>query len=155
MKNIAPDGMPRWVCMQEPPPEASTVEVPDRYGYKGEKGRAAGAAVPGGAVMRAVQAVQHMPSVVAHNGKGNGAAVVVAATGPTVQNAANPVAYVNEWAQKNRKSLTFTEAGQDGAGNFICQCVIDGLQIATGTARNKKQAKGTAAAAALQNLQIC
>merc|ERR1712183_482774 len=47
VQNTAEDGKPpRWVALQEPPAEASSMEIPDRFGYKGDKPAPAGKPTP-------------------------------------------------------------------------------------------------------------
>jgi len=171
VNNVAEGGIkPKWVSLQDPPESAMNMSVPERFGYKGP-----GAPVAGGAVTKkpnqVIQVKQQtsMPNmegltpkqqaVLARKGGGKG--VIPAAqpvqgggAGPQGGGASNPVAFLNEWSQKSRKALVFSEAGQDGSGAFVCQCVMDGEEVASASARNKKQAKTNAAAAALSALGL-
>lgn len=162
VQNVSEDGPPRWVCLEQPPESASSVDIPDKFAYKGDKkvGIAAAAvsapvkkfgilaSAPKLANMSGLTPKQQAALAKKGQGKGGQAVAVAAPSG----GGSNPIAFINEWAQKSKKALSFQDAGQDASGEFICQCVVDGEEVAVASARNKKQAKADAAAAALQAL---
>jgi len=173
VQNTAEDGKPRWVCLQQPPD--AVPEIPDRFSYKGDKVKpAAKATAPAAGMMfnrQVAVANQAMPianipglsakqqAALARKGGGKGFVVQQGGKGNVIQQAGgpqgglpaeNPVAFINQWAQKSKKALSFPEAGQDESGAFICKCVVDGEEVGSASARNKKQAKTSAAIAALE-----
>lgn len=176
VQNISAEGMPKWVALMTPPASAATVEIPERFGYKGTKAGGGAAAVV--QVKKAVaKAVITAPlankanmvgltpkqqAALAKKGGGKGAAAVMPAVlgqmpaviGQKADSVSNPVAIMNEWAQKSKKALTFSDVGQDQSGEFLCQCSVDGQEVCTASARNKKQAKANAATSALEALGL-
>merc|ERR1719506_2830384 len=96
-------------------------------------------------------------ALLSRKGGGKGAAVAPVAVkqqGGGGAGAANPVSFLNEWCQKNGQSLNFRDAGQDASGNFISECAVDNQEVASASARNKKQAKTDCAAAAVSALGL-
>lgn len=168
VKNTAEEGKPYWVCVAQPPDEAYAMDVPEKYGYKGGKdgGQAVAAQtlvkpiavkLPVAANVAGLSTKQQQALAKKGQGKGKQMSIAPVAKAAAVQlssGAVNAVAALNEWAQKSKKSLSFSDVGQDGSGNFLCQVVLDNQPIAVTGARNKKQAKSDAAAAALQALGL-
>lgn len=135
VNNVAAEGPPRWVSLIQPAPGASSMAVPAKYGYKGSKADGQ-------------QGAQHAAAV-----QPKAATAVKVMKAPVVSNIENPIPLINEWAQKNKHSLQFTDLGS-GAGGFLCRVSVDGKEVAVQSARNKKEAKANAAAAAVQALGL-
>eukprot|EP00812_Abedinium_dasypus_P008870 NODE_259_length_1733_cov_169.679976.p1 GENE.NODE_259_length_1733_cov_169.679976~~NODE_259_length_1733_cov_169.679976.p1 ORF type:complete len:479 (+),score=148.60 NODE_259_length_1733_cov_169.679976:92-1528(+) len=155
VQNMAGEGnKPTWVGVLEPPEGAIAIPLPPRFAYGGDKEPGA---VAGPAILTA--------AAVAGGGKGKGkarvapaAAMAVAASAAAVSGAAvvggSAVAALHEWAQKNGKVLLFSEVGQDGSGNFLCECCVDTQKFPPQAGRNKKQAKINAAVGVMQALRL-
>lgn len=71
--------------------------------------------------------------------------------------AGNAISALNEWGQKNRRSVIFHEVGGEqskGKPVFYCQVSIDGEAFEPVPASNKKEAKRLAAEAAIAQLGL-
>jgi len=154
VQNISEEGKPKWVCLQEPPAEAMSMEVPERFAYKGDKAapvkRQIAAPVQQVSVANVSGLTAKQQAALARKGGGKGPFQVAPGKGggkgpfqaaPAAEQViggggggGSPVAVINEWAQKSNKALRFQEAGQDASGEFICQCFVDNDQVAEGQA---------------------
>lgn len=161
VQNTGEEGKPpRWVCVQQPPASALSVELPAKFSYKGDK-KAANAAAPAAMKRQTSSVAANMSgltpkqqALLAKKGGGKGAAAAQIIGASANAGERNCLMAINEWCQKSGKALSFVDAGQDAGGSFICQCVVDNEEIVVTSARNKKQAKAEAAAAACEALGV-
>lgn len=67
----------------------------------------------------------------------------------------SPISLLNEWGQKQKRSVQFQDCGVEPAGGgFVCKVLVDGQVVASMSARNKKEAKTLAAGVAAQQLGL-
>jgi hypothetical protein len=162
VQNLNDGGQPKWVSIADPSPIGLSLDIPERFAYKGAK--APVAAAPVRAALPVVSGVAGLNSrqqaALSKKGQGKGAVAgflqqPAEASVAVAQDLGSPVATLNNWAQKAKRSLSFSDAGQDPETNqFINEVSLDGQSVAVAMASNKKQAKTNAAAAALANLGL-
>lgn len=148
VKNLTDEGHPRWVSVVKPPHAAMSMEMPDCFSYQGKGGGKGGGKTTPAVAVTSAASKKKKPAA------GGAIKHAVAASGSMPDSSENPVAFLNQWCQKEKKSLSFRDLGQDASGDFQFQAVVENQELTIMVGPNKKAAKSAAAGGAIQELDI-